>query len=127
VTVYSPDEFADHLLEATQRATKQTVAAVRRGLVNVKNEGRRNAIAANRHYLRRLPYTIGFDEVHADGLTIWGEVGYLSGQQAELGAIAEFGGGRAHNAPQRNLGRALDAEEPKFVRAVADAGEDAVQ
>jgi hypothetical protein len=127
VSTYTPDEFADHLMEATVRVTKETVAVVRRGLVNVKNDGRRNAAAAGGQYLKHLPRTIAFDDVHADGLVISGEVGYLSGPQAELGALAEYGGGRAHNAPQRNLGRALDTEEPKFVRAMADAGEKALK
>jgi hypothetical protein len=33
-----------------------------------------------------------------------------------LGNLLEFGGGGDHSPPHRDLGRALDAEEPRFER-----------
>jgi hypothetical protein len=125
---YSPDEFADVLLRAATRTVpRETQKVVRRGLLNVKKDARRNSIASSGRSAALAPRTIGYDEVHADGLTIWGAVEYLGGGQAKLGVLLEFGGGRDHSPPHHDLRRALDAEEPRFVHALADTGEQAIE
>ena len=127
MTTYSPDEFADHLMGAIPKVARETVSVVRRGALNVKNEGRRNSVASSGRSARHAPQTIGFDDVTADAAVISAEVGYLGGGQAKLGTLLEFGGGRDHSPPHRDLSRALEAEDPRFVRAMGDAGEKALE
>jgi hypothetical protein len=127
VPTYSPDEFADVLMGAIPRVARETVQVVKRGALNVKNEARRNSIASSGFSARHAPQTIAFDDVKADGTTISAEVGYLGAGQAKLGVLLEFGGGRDHSPPHHDLRRALEAEEPGFVRAMGDAGERAIE
>lgn len=125
---YTPDEFARHLLGAAPKAARETVAVVRRGALNVKNEGRRNSQASSGWSARFAPATIGFGDVEvSDAGVISAEVGYEGGGQAKLGTLLEFGGGADHSPPHRDLSRALEAEEPRFVKAMADVGERALE
>lgn len=124
---YTPDEFAAKLMGAIPKVARETVAVVRRGALNVKNDARRNSIASSGFSARYAPQTIGFDDAKVDGTTISAEVGYLGAGQAKLGVLLEFGGGRDHSPPHHDLRRALDAEEPRFLRAIADAGEKALE
>jgi len=124
---YTPDEFADVLMGAIPKVARETVSVVKRGALNVKNEARRNSVASSGFSARHAPQTIAFDEVEVHGQTISAEVGYLGGKQAKLGVLLEFGGGRDHSPPHHDLRRALDAEEPGFVRAMGDAGERAIE
>jgi len=125
---YSPDEFARHLLNAGGNTMpKQTVQVIKRGLLNVKNDARRNAQASSGRSAALAPKTIGYDEIHQQGLTLYGAVEYLGEGQANLGTLLEFGGGRDHSPPHHDLRRALETEEPKFVEALADAAEKALE
>jgi hypothetical protein len=124
---YTPDEFARHLMGAIPKVARETALVVRRGALNIKADARRNSIVSSGRHARAAPYAIGFDDVRVDGMTISAEVGYESGNQAELGVLLEYGGGRDHSPPHHDLRRALEAEEPKFVEAMADAGEKALE
>lgn len=124
---YTPDEFARHLMDAIPKVAREAALVVRRGALNVKNDARRNSIASSGFSARYAPQTIGFDDVKADGTTISAEVGYLGGGQAKLGVLLEFGGGPDHSPPHRDLSRALEAEEPRFYQAMADAAKRALE
>lgn len=123
---YTPDQFAAVLMGAIPKAVKETVQVVRKGSANVKRDGRRNSIVSSGHSAAAAPYSIDF-EVSAVGVTVVGEIGYMRGNQAEFGALLEFGGGGDHSPPHRDLGRALEVEEPKFVEALADMGERVIE
>lgn len=118
----TPDEMARHLLSAASRAPKEARDEVADAVKRVQAGARRNAAAANRVHARGLAARIGSD-IEAAGTRIEGEVGYDKVGQGNLGAILEYANGRTHNAPQRNLGRALDVEEPRFPLALGDMGE----
>lgn len=120
---YTPDQFAAVLMNAAQRAPRETVDVVRRGLKNVKADARRNSIASSGFSARGAPYKIEYDGPHADGVTVYGDVGYKGEGQGNLGVLLEYGGGGDASPPHRDLARALDVEEPRFVEAMADMGE----
>lgn len=102
---------ADREITATVRGV------VSRGALNVKRDAARliSGHPRSRHY----PGTIGYD-LEVNGHEISAEIGPdKSKRQGALGNILEFG--TSKNAPLPHLGPALLAEEPKFVKAVADA------
>lgn len=118
---FTPAQFAAHLAQAAAQIAVESVAVVQRGALNVKNEGRRNSVISSGRAAARAPQTIGFDRVHVNGAEISAEIGYEGGGQAALGAVLEYGGGRDHSPPHNDLGRALDAEAPRFETALGDA------
>lgn len=119
---FSPQQYAAHLLQAATQIVAESTAVVQRGALNVKNEGRRNSTISSGKAAYRAPSAIGFDQVHVTAAGIYADIGYEgSGGQAGLGAILEYGGGRDHSPPHNDLGRALDAEAPRFEAALADA------
>lgn len=124
---YTPDEFAAVLLGAIPKVAREAAAVVRRGAQNVKNEGRRNSIVSSGMSARHAPFTIEYSEPTASGAVISSDIGYAGRGQGNLGAILEFGGGRDHSPPHRDISRALESEALRFVRAIADAGEKALQ
>jgi hypothetical protein len=90
-------------------------AVVSRGALNIKNDWRTNAAASARSHGRLYPLTINYDLHSGPGYTE-AEVGPDRSKdhlQASFGAILEFGS--VHNAPHNDGGRALLAEEPRFV------------
>jgi hypothetical protein len=95
-------------------------AVVSRGALNVKNDWRANAAASGRTHAGRLyPLTISYDLATLPGGGTKAEVGpdrAKDNLQASFGAILEFGS--VHNPPHNDGGRALLAEEPRFVAAV---------
>ncbi len=123
----TPDEFSRHLMGGIPKVAREVALVVRRGALNVKNDARRNSIVSSGRHARAAPYAIGFDDVRVDGMKISAEVGYQSGNQAELGVLLEFGGGRDHSPPHHDLRRAFEAEEPRLRQAVADAAEKALE
>lgn len=118
----TPDELSRLLLNAAGRAPAEMRRTVEAATKRVQDAAQRNARAANRVHARGLAATIGAD-VSAAGERVEGEVGYDKVGVGNLGAVLEYANGRAHNAPQRNLGRALDVEELRFPDAVGDMGE----
>lgn len=70
-----------------------------------------------------LPHTINYD-VKVKGTVIDGEIGpdLAKGGQAPLGGFLELEYGTRWSAPQPAGAPALDAEAPRFERAVADLG-----
>lgn len=119
----TPEQFAASLLRAAQRAPGETVKVVRRGLQNVKAEGRRNSVRSSGFSAAGAPYQIEYDGPNASGVTVWGEVGYRGRGQGNLGAVLEYGGGEDPSPPHLDLGRALESEDGRFTEAMRDMAE----
>lgn len=93
----------------------RAAAVVAKAAVNVKQEARRNATASSGSHAKKYPATIGYDVV--DG-GLGAEIGPKRQGQGNLGPILE--NGSVNNPPHRDLGRALDAEEPRFLAEAAE-------
>ena len=113
----SLEQLARDLERAAVTVPVRGAAVVAKGLNNIKGEARRNATASSGTHAAQYPGTItyGIDE---GGLG--GEVGPERKGQGNLGPILE--NGSVHNPPHRDLGRALDAEEPRFLEEIAKIG-----
>ena len=115
----SPDQLAADLLAAAAGATLAASAVVAKGALNVKKDWRDSALrnAPTRH--ARAPYAITYDEPEVTGYSVASEIGYdkdLPG--GALGNLLEFGGGGDHSPAHLDGQLALDAEEPRFERAM---------
>lgn len=110
-------ELAAGLAAAAAAAPVESAAVVAKGLLNIKNEARRNATASSGTHAKAYPATITYDP-DPDGLG--GEVGPERRGQGHLGPILE--NGSITSPPHRDLGRALDAEEPRFLAEAAKIG-----
>lgn len=126
MAVISAEQFAAELLAAALRTNVAVTAVVTRGAVNVKNEARRNATVSSGRSAARYPSTITYDVTNR-GTRVEAEIGPEGGGQARLGAILEYGSGNAKNPPHRDLGRAADTEEPRFISAMEEIGEVVIQ
>lgn len=115
---YTPDQFVEVLKSVAVETAKEAHKVLADVAEDVQDQARRNARAANPSHAKNVHRYINRD---IDGLTA--EIGYDKVDQGNLGAVLEYGNGRAHNAPQRNLGRALDAHEERFAQRLADAAE----
>lgn len=107
--------IARDLAAAAATAPVQAAAVVAKGAINVKDEARRNATASSGTHAALYPATIGYD-ITAGGLAA--EIGPARRGQGNLGPILEYGV-NGHNPPHRDLGRALDSEEPRFLAEAA--------
>jgi hypothetical protein len=87
---------------------------VQKGLLNIKNDWRRRW--TGHPHAPRLPYAITYDSV-AVGPRIMGEVGPDKDKpQGALGNLFEYGS--VNNPPIPGGAPALEAERPKFERAM---------
>ncbi len=102
--------------EAARVAPEETRKVVQRGALNVKKDAQRR-ISGHPH-LPHYPSSITYDtEQTATGAAA--EIGPdKSKRQGPLGNIIEYG--TPKNAPLPHLGPALQAEEPRFVKALED-------
>lgn len=86
---------------------------VSKGALNVKRDWQQRATGIEHapHYPRSIGYDLRMFRA---------EIGpeNTAKNQGFLGPILEFGG--AHNAPRNDGGQALDAEGPRFERAIHD-------
>lgn len=126
---YTPEQFARALEQSVGKTPKAAVAVVKRGALNVKNDARRNVRASAPVHSAHAYAAITYD-VDVERTEIVAEIGYDkdkdkgSGKRTGpggLGNILEFGS--ANNPPHRDVGRALDDEEPRFADALGDMGE----
>lgn len=115
----------DEWLATLNRAADQAIVAsegrkvVEKGCVNIKDDWRKRWTGLAR--LPHLPRTIGYD-VDVTGTTITGEVGPDSNKlQGVIAPVIEYGS--IHNAPRPGGAPALDAEKPRFAKAIEDLGE----
>lgn len=108
---------------ADRRVLPEAEKVVGKGCGNIKKDWK--ARWRNLTALRGLPHTINYDVVlHGD--TVIGEVGpdHRRGGQSTLAHIPEYGMARKNTRPHPGGRPALEAEAPKFERALGDLGED---
>lgn len=117
----TPLTLAADLLKAAGAAAAGASAVVSKGALNVKNEGRANALRAAPRRNARAPYAITYD-TNINGATIEAEIGYDKDKPGgALGNLLEYGS--RNNPPHRDLGRALDNEQPRFEKALVEMAE----
>lgn len=117
----TPETLAAALLAAGGKAIVGTRAVVQKGALNVKNEAKANVQKSAPVHNARAHYAITYD-TKIGATTVDAEIGYdkdhpTAGRSAKLGNLLEYGS--RNNPPHRDLGRALDAEEPRFEQALA--------
>lgn len=96
------------------RAVRQVVSHAG---YNVKMDAIGFAEASSGKHARHYPRTISYD-LRADGTAIEAEIGPSGAGQAELAPVLEYGS--PTSPPHRDLGRAADLEEPRFIDALAE-------
>lgn len=93
---------------------------VSKGALNVKQDWRDRWLG--HPHIPELPWAISYDLTHDDDTMITAQIGPDKDKtQGPLGSVIEFG--TVNNAPIPGGMPALDAEEPGYVRAVEDLGE----
>lgn len=109
--------FAGVPLEVRQKAER----VVSKGSLNIK-QGAIRRVTGHAH-LPQYPRSISYD-IDARDAVISSEIGPDKDRpQGALGNIVEYGS-LTHPAPIPHLGPELALEEPRFVRAIGDLGEE---
>lgn len=106
--------LARELAASAASVSTRAAAVVAKGALNVKNDARANAKASSGTHAAKYPDTITYSP-DLGGLSA--EIGPEKRGQGNLGPILE--GGSVNNPPHRDLGRALDNEEPRFMAEAA--------
>jgi hypothetical protein len=115
----TPDEFARSLQAVAGRVAKEVRDVVAKGANNIKRDARENVGRSAPIHNAHAQYAITYDDPTANGSVISSEIGYdkeLRG--GSLGNLLEYGS--RNNSPHRDLGRAFDAETPRFEQHLAD-------
>lgn len=115
----TPETLAAALLRAAAQASVEARGVIQRGALNIKNEAKRNVAASAPSHNANAAGAITYD-THAGGgtLTPGAEIGYDKDRRpGRLGNLLEYGS--RNNPPHRDLGRALDSEEPRFIEALS--------
>lgn len=116
----TPQTLAADMLRAVATVTAGATAVVAKGALNIKNEARRNVEKSAPVQNAHAQYAITYDAPKLVGMSIESEIGYDKEKNGgALGNLLEFGGGGDKSPPHRDLGRALDAEEPRFEAAMS--------
>jgi hypothetical protein len=108
------------LARAGREAERGARQVVSKGALNIKRDWKQNARASSGRYAPHYPASIGYD-LETTPVGTSAVIGPDKGsRQGPLGNILEFGTSRqgGHN----DGGRALLAEEPRFVAAVEEFG-----
>jgi hypothetical protein len=106
--------IARDLAKAALTAPVRAAAVVAKGALNVKEEARANAKVSSRVHAAKYPDTITYG---LDPGGLGAEIGPERRGQGNLGPILEYGS--VHNQPHRDVGRAMDSEEPRFLAEAA--------
>lgn len=123
----TPETLAADLLKAAGEAIAATQAVVRKGALNIKAQAKQNVQASAPLHSAHAAQAITYDTKFS-GTNFEAEIGYdkdkgkSAGKRTGpggLGNILEYGS--ATSAPHRDLGRALDVEEPLFEIALGAA------
>ena len=117
----TPEQFALELMAAAAGVTLMAGKAVTKGAQNIKTESRASVLRTAPVHHAGAARTITYD-VKPAPTSVEAEIGYdrEAGRQAAIGGLLEFGGGGDHSPPHSDLGRALDAEESRFISALDD-------
>lgn len=117
----TPYTMAADLLAAGAKAVVGTRAIVQKGALNVKKQAKANvqrtAPVQNAYAHEAITYDTAFAAT-----TVEAEIGYDKAKRGgDLGNLLEYGSD--NNPPHRDLGRALDAEAPRFEKAITTMAE----
>jgi hypothetical protein len=113
------DELARALHDAAEKAPVEARKVVAKGAVNIKKEWRRRW--SGYPHARALPYAVTYD-LTSLGTAVAAEIGPdKAKRQGALGNLLEYGS--IHNAPIPGGAPALEAEQPRFVKALEDMAE----
>jgi hypothetical protein len=116
------EAFAADLAAAPARLAELLPPVVSKGALNIKNDWRANA-SGNPH-APFYPASITYDIEDRPG-SVSAEIGPdKDKKQGALGNILEFG--TSNNPPHNDGGRALSAEEPRFIEACETVAEQAL-
>jgi hypothetical protein len=117
--VDTPATMAAALIAAGAKAVVETRTIVQKGALNIKTEGRNNVLKSAPVHNAHAAHAITYDTKIAQ-TTVEAEIGYDKDKRGgKLGNLLEYGGGGDRSPAHRDLGRALDAEEPRFENAIA--------
>jgi hypothetical protein len=111
-----PDDLSRLVHDLEQEAVvtaREVTKVVSKGALNIKRDWRKRAQGIA--HAPRYPLSINYD-LHEFSAEIGPEDSPEN--QGFLGPILEFGG--AHNGPRNDGGQALDAEAPRFEKALHD-------
>lgn len=112
-------KLAVELEHAPEVATDDVRKIVAKGSLNIKNDWKRRW--SGMKHLPSLPSSITYD-IRAAGTRVVGEIGPEHGRrQATLAHFLENEYGSVRNAPRPGGAPALQAERPRFERALEDA------
>lgn len=118
------DALAAQLRTAQAQVLRAVQPVVSKGALNIKNEWRSNATQSAGAHARLYPASITYD-LNPGSDSVEAVIGPDKGaRQGALGNLLEFGS--VNNPPHNDGGRALDAEDPRFVDAVSAAAQAAV-
>lgn len=117
----TPASLAADMLKAAAEAVAITRTVVQVGASNVKRDAKANVLQSAPTHNAHAHNAITYDTaVHASSIDA--VIGYDKDRKGgPLGNLLEYGGGGDHSPPHRDLGRALDAEEPRFEEALVAA------
>ncbi|MFD9124353.1 hypothetical protein [Kitasatospora sp. NPDC059571] len=117
------EALAADLARAAAEIDSRCRQVVSRGALNIKNDWRANARSTAGRHARLYPLSIGYDLTTVPGAGSSALIGPdKAGPQGALGNLLEYGS--VHNPPHNDGGRALLAEEPRFIAAVDQLGRD---
>lgn len=111
------------LRSSAKGARPEARKVVKRGAQNVKNVWKANARESAGDHGRLYPRSINYDDPEVIDGWITSEIGPDKNKpQGALGNLIEFGS--VNNPPNNDGGRAMDVEEPGFLKAMDDVGRD---
>lgn len=114
----TPASLAADMVKAATEALVGARAVVAKGALNVKTEAKANVYKSAPVHHAHAAEAITYD-TSVGAADIVAEIGYDKERRGgPLGNLLEFGGGGDHSPPHRDLGRALDDEEPRFEAAM---------
>lgn len=115
----TPQTMAAALLRAAAQASVEARAVIQKGALNIKNQAKDNVQKSAPVHNAYAHGAITYDtKLGGATLTPSAEIGYDKDKRGgDLGNLLEYGSRK--NPPHRDLGRALDVEEPRFENALA--------
>ena len=115
----TPETLAADMLKAAAEAVVATRTVVQVGAYNIMRDARANVLKSAPIHNAGAAAAITYD-TNIGKTSVDAEIGYDKDKKpGRIGNLLEYGGGGDHSPPHRDLGRALDAEEPRFTEALA--------
>jgi hypothetical protein len=114
----TPETLAADMLKAAAEAAVATRTITQVGAFNIKRDARANVSSRRRSTTRTRPLRSPTTPASARRRSTPRSATTRTASRAGLGNLLEYGGGGDHSPPHRDLGRALDAEEPRFTAAL---------